>query len=682
MKNLSKFENFLKDFFGAFGDTGTFIPIALGMITICNFPPTSVFLPAGILYVISAFFYKIPVPVQPLKAVAAIALVNKVKPEIISTSAYLMSALMVIFIFLDFSKYLEKIFSKPLIRGVQFGVGMLLLRNGIELIFGKDVISVLSFQDSKFNVFSFGPPTLSLFLPTFDNLLTAFLILIIPQIPLTFGNSIVATSNLAKEYFGERAKKVNHNNLAKTIAIGNFFAGLLSGIPLCHGSGGLTAHYRMGARTERANLIIGFTYIGIALISTEMSLYFLRKIPLFLFGLSLFFIGIFHSLLAKDLRNGKDLFIVIVMGFISILFKNLSISLIAGVALKEAFNSIFQEKKRLERTNIENRRKEEKINLFDKYNRAIKYLRISLTENCNLRCLYCMRNMNLMRLWKKDFLTNSEIFRLAKIAVSLGIEKIRLTGGEPLLREGIVELVEKISSIDNLKDLSLSTNGTLLDKYALSLRNAGLKRINISLDTLDERKFELITGRRVLRNVITGIREAMLAGFNPIKINVVVLRGVNDNELDNFIKFGQENGLIIRFIEFMPLIFYDEWRKYFVSRREIIEKISSFIDFKTHVSGSALEPAQYFNLKNGGRVGIISPVSHGFCGNCSRLRLTADGFLRGCMTYDIEIDVKTPIRSGAKDEDIAELFKKAVLLKPKKGIYNRRIKREMFQIGG
>ncbi|MEW6455480.1 MAG: GTP 3',8-cyclase MoaA [Acidobacteriota bacterium] len=695
-------KDFLRDFSGAFGDTGTFIPLALGMIIICGLSPTSVFLPAGVLYVIAGLYYKIPMPVQPLKAVAAISIVNGIKPEIISTSAYIMAALMAIFLIFDFSKYLEKIFSKPLVRGIQFGLGILLIKSGIELVFKKEIITGVLLPDVKFSGFSLGPNPLSFFFPAFDNLLTAFVILIIPQIPLTLGNSIVATSDLAKDYFGDRAKKVNHNSLAKTIGFGNFFAGMLSGMPLCHGCGGLTAHYRFGARTGRANLIIGFTFIIVALFFARMSSYFLRGIPLYVFGIALVFIGIFHSLLARDLNKGKDIFIVMIMGLITLFYKNFTLALFSGLALREALNykvyweklnnfkvSIFNRKNKSEAFKYNGSHKEERVettrHLFDRYNRAITYLRISLTENCNLKCLYCMPKQDSVKALKKDFLTNSEIYRMAKIAVSLGIEKIRLTGGEPLLREGIIELIEKISSIDNLKDLSLSTNGTLLEKYADSLRKAGLKRINISLDTLDEKKFEIITRGKKLGSVLNGIRKAKLAGLKPIKINVVVLKGINDDELENFIKFGKEYDLIVRFIEYMPIVLNEKWKKYFISREEIIQRISSFLDFRAYPYENSGDPSRYFYLESGGEAGIISPVSHGFCHNCNRLRLTADGFLRSCLTHDIEIDVKTPLRENAGDETISELFKKAVLLKPEKGIYNLReetIRRNMSQIGG
>lgn len=519
-------KDFLRDVSGAFGDTGTFIPLALGMIIICDLSPTSVFLPAGVLYIIAGLYYKIPMPVQPLKAVAAISIVNRIKPEIISTSAYIMAALMAIFLLFDFSKYLEKIFSKPLVRGIQFGLGILLIKSGIELIFKKEIISGVLLPEVKFSGFSFGPNPLSLFFPSFDDLLTAFVILIIPQIPLTLGNSIVATSDLAKEYFGDRAKKVNHNSLAKTIAFGNFFAGLVSGMPLCHGCGGLTAHYRFGARTGRANLIIGFIFIGIALIFARMSSYLLSGIPLYLFGIALIFIGVFHSLLARDLKKAKDVFIVMAMGLVTVFYKNLAIALFSGLVLREALNyrvylekmnnfikySIFNKQKKRKSIIVYNTNREgEKTftpkHLFDKFGRRITYLRISLTEHCNLKCLYCMPKQDSVKALRKNFLTNDEVYRLARIAVSLGIEKIRLTGGEPLLREGIVELVERISFIDDLKDFSLSTNGTLLEKYADSLKKAGLKRINISPDTLDEKKFEFITRGKKLDSVLNGIKK-------------------------------------------------------------------------------------------------------------------------------------------------------------------------------
>ena len=231
-------KSFLRDFSGAFGDTAIFIPLALGMIIICGLSPTSVFLPAGLLYLISGWYYKIPFPVQPLKAVAAIALVNALRPELIATTAYLMSAVMLLFLFFDFSNYLDRIFSKPIVRGIQFGLGILLITSGIRLIVKGEIVTGVALPAIEFSGFFWGSNKVSLFLPSLDDIATAFVLLLIPQIPLTLGNSMVATADLARDYFGKRAKRVTYRNLAGTISAGNLLAGLIGGMPVCHGCGG------------------------------------------------------------------------------------------------------------------------------------------------------------------------------------------------------------------------------------------------------------------------------------------------------------------------------------------------------------------------------------------------------------------------------------------------------------
>jgi SulP family sulfate permease len=325
----------MRDFTGAFGDTGIFIPLALGMIIICGLSPTAVFLPAGILYIIAGGYYKVPIPVQPLKAVAAISLVNGINPELIATTAFLMSALMLLFLLCDFSKYLGRIFTKPIVRGIQFSLGILLIKSGYNLAANGEIIKGVLLPEVTFSGFSLGPNPITFFFPSLEQITTAFVLLLIPQIPLTLGNSIVATSDLAHDYFGEKAKKVTYKNLAKTIGLGNVFAGLLSGMPLCHGCGGLTAHYRFGARTAKSNIIIGFMFLSIAIIFARVGPYLLREIPLYVFGIALIFIGVFHALLAKDMRTGKDIFLVMAMGLITLFYKNLTFALFAGLALRE-----------------------------------------------------------------------------------------------------------------------------------------------------------------------------------------------------------------------------------------------------------------------------------------------------------------------------------------------------------
>lgn len=316
----------------------------------------------------------------------------------------------------------------------------------------------------------------------------------------------------------------------------------------------------------------------------------------------------------------------------------------------------------------------------DRFGRVVSYLRISVTPQCNLRCIYCT-SMNSKNISNSGILSNQEIVRVSKVGVSLGIKKIRLTGGEPLLRKDVVELVREIVSIRELEDISLTTNGTLLKKFAEPLKEAGLKRINISLDTLDEKKFEKITNGMSFKDVMEGIEKAKEVGFEPIKINVVVMKDLNDDEIEKFVNWGIEENLTIRFIEYMPISGKENFSNIYVPMDEIIEKISHLIERESFKISSTGESSQYISIKNGNRIGVIASISHGFCEHCNRLRLTWDGFLRSCLTQDTEINVKDALR-GAKDSEIEELFKKAVLLKPEKGSFSVKLRRDMSQIGG
>jgi SulP family sulfate permease len=337
-------KGFAGDFLGAFGDTGTFIPLALGLIIICGLSPTAVFLPAGLLYIVAGYYYKIPFPVQPLKAVAAIALVNALKPELIAATAYLMSFLMVIILCFDLAKYLDRVFSKPIVRGIQCGLGLLLIRSGLTLIAKGEIVSGILLPEVPFGGITLGPYAFSIFLPSLSETALAFFLLLIPQVPLTLGNSMVATADLAQEYYGANAKKVTYRNLARTIGTGNFFAGLIMGMPLCHGCGGLTAHYRFGARTARSNLIVGIFFVFIALLFARMSPHLLSAVPLPLFGVTLLYVGISHTLLARDMRKAHDLAIIVTMGLVTLIYNNLTVSLFAGIALRETikFKSYFE----------------------------------------------------------------------------------------------------------------------------------------------------------------------------------------------------------------------------------------------------------------------------------------------------------------------------------------------------
>jgi SulP family sulfate permease len=471
-------KSWLRDFSGAYGDTGIFIPLALGMIIICGLSPTSVFLPAGLLYLISGWYYKIPFPVQPLKAVAAIALVNALRPELIATTAYLMSAVMLLFLFFDLSKYLDKIFSNPIVRGIQFGLGILLITSGIRLILKGEIITGVALPAIEFSGFFWGSNAVSLFLPTLDDIATAFVLLLIPQIPLTLGNSMVATADLAKDYFGKRAKRVTYRNLAGTISVGNLLAGLIGGMPVCHGCGGLTAHYRFGARTARANFIIGTAFIAVALLFAKMSPSFLRGIPLSVFGGSLIGVGIFHALLARDMRKKQDVALVATMGLVTLFYKNLTLALCAGLLLKEVlryrvyyerlcnFPAVLFPKGQKQEIPIpqvcKNREKAiPERPMLDTYTSNIKQLRIAVTAARHLNPLYDVSKPAPQQVSERECLSHDEVYRLSRIAVNLGIEKVRITGGEPLLRKDIVRLIQSLDSLTDVKELSLATDGIL-----------------------------------------------------------------------------------------------------------------------------------------------------------------------------------------------------------------------------
>jgi cyclic pyranopterin phosphate synthase len=264
------------------------------------------------------------------------------------------------------------------------------------------------------------------------------------------------------------------------------------------------------------------------------------------------------------------------------------------------------------------------------------------------------------------------------------MKKIRITGGEPLVRKGVVDLIRGIAAISGIEDLALSTNGLLLDRYAGELKKAGLMRLNISLDTIDPQKFEEMTGGGKVESVLSGIQAAKRAGFWPIKINTVVIRGVNDGEIEALLDFVVQEGLVLRFIEYMPLCSRGNWSEGFISCQEILERIRGRLLLDHEITASdPNEPARYFPLRGGqGMVGVISPISNSFCSRCNRLRLTADGMLRVCLPSDIEVDLKTPLRNGATDAQLAQLFVQGALLKPERGEFVGVGNRAMIQIGG
>lgn len=305
--------------------------------------------------------------------------------------------------------------------------------------------------------------------------------------------------------------------------------------------------------------------------------------------------------------------------------------------------------------------------LRDAHNRTIRDLRISVTDRCNFRCFYCLPNGEPPMARKDTILTFEEMAYIADIFVSLGIEKIRLTGGEPLLRKDIAKLAAEISRLKPaLKDLALTTNGFIFPELAEGLRTAGVDRVTISLDSLDRDKFTKMTGVDALDKVFAAIEAAKAAGFDPIKINAAVIRGHNDDEFVDFARFAREYGVSMRFIEFMPLDSGHEWsREMVVPGREIYETINAAYPLVLRDASRGSETAWKYVFADGapGEIGIIAPVTEMFCGACSRIRLTADGQIRTCLFSTTEHNLRDVVRSGATRTEIAEFIQSVVLKK-------------------
>jgi GTP 3',8-cyclase len=376
--------------------------------------------------------------------------------------------------------------------------------------------------------------------------------------------------------------------------------------------------------------------------------------------------------------------------------------------------------------------------LIDSFERTIDYLRVSVTDRCNFRCIYCMPEEGAPVAPAGDLLTNAELIRILKIAAELGMRKFRLTGGEPLIRKDIVSVVANIASLAGVDEISLTTNGYLLPELALPLAQAGLTRINISLDTLRPDRFKRIARRGRLDTVLQGIKAATDAGLCPVKINCVVMKGYNDDEVLDFAALSLDQSLDVRFIELMPINWSagdDSIRDYSIpalapgSSRNSVQlyantELATFRQSFVHtaddkilgqldasqmrrafVSTSAIQeciearygaleraevkvngPARSYKIANApGTLSFISQITNDMCVNCNRLRLTADGFLRPCLMADGEVDLRSPIRSGASDADIADLFRITVLHKPAEHRLEdglAPIGRNMSQLGG
>lgn len=305
--------------------------------------------------------------------------------------------------------------------------------------------------------------------------------------------------------------------------------------------------------------------------------------------------------------------------------------------------------------------------LRDAHNRTIRDLRISLTDRCNFRCFYCLPNGEPPMARKETLLTFEEIAYLADIFVSLGIEKIRLTGGEPLIRRDVPKLAAQLATLKpQLRDIALTTNGFDFPRHAEALRNAGVDRVTISLDSLDREKFKQITGVDALDKVYAAIDAAEQHGFSPVKINAAVIRGHNDDEFVDFARFAREQDVSMRFIEFMPLDSGHEWsREMVVPGREIFETINAVYPLVPVNVTRGSETAWKYKFADGapGEIGIIAPVTEMFCGACSRIRLTADGQIRTCLFSTTEHNLRDVLRNGATREEIVEFIESVVLKK-------------------
>jgi cyclic pyranopterin phosphate synthase len=320
--------------------------------------------------------------------------------------------------------------------------------------------------------------------------------------------------------------------------------------------------------------------------------------------------------------------------------------------------------------------------LTDSHGRILRDLRVSITDRCNFRCLYCLpeteaaqnfyrgrwaslpNSTPIKQQWvpKTHILSFEEIERVVRIAVDLGIKKIRLTGGEPLIRHNVEDLVARIAKIPGIEDLAMTTNGFLFREKARALREAGLHRISFSLDSLDRENFKKMTGRDGLNEVLEGIQLAQELGFSPVKVNAVIIRGINDHELESLAEFARERDLSFRFIEFMPLDSARAWQKEMVmSGGDILRRLQSRFELQPVASDnpSSTSKRWMFGDKRG-EIGIIAPVSEPFCGHCNRLRMTADGKIRTCLFSVAEHDLRSLLRNGNSDDEIGEWLKGVV----------------------
>ncbi len=318
--------------------------------------------------------------------------------------------------------------------------------------------------------------------------------------------------------------------------------------------------------------------------------------------------------------------------------------------------------------------------MIDSYGRRIHYARISITDLCNLRCRYCMPEEGVTKKDCGEILRIEDFVEIARVVVGIGIDKIRISGGEPLVRHGVLTLIQMIGEIPGLKDYAITTNGLLLPKYAKDLRKSGIKRVNISLDTFDEEKYRHITRGGELGRALAGIEAAMEAGFEKVKINVVLMKGFNDDEISRFADITKDRPIDVRFIELMPFAGQQEFANgKYLSGTAVLDTCKGLTEEERDDPSS---PARYFRFTGAqGRVGLIEPMSHKFCGQCNRIRITADGHVLSCLHSRNEVDLKPAL---GDEEALRDLILSAITKKPMRHhlTEGQLMERDMGKIGG
>jgi cyclic pyranopterin phosphate synthase len=324
------------------------------------------------------------------------------------------------------------------------------------------------------------------------------------------------------------------------------------------------------------------------------------------------------------------------------------------------------------------------MQLIDQWQRHLNYLRVSITDRCNLRCIYCRTEKNFQKLSHKEILSYEEILRIIRSAIPLGIKKVRITGGEPLVRKGVFSFLKELTALNGLEDISFTSNGVLLERYIPDIIDANIQRINISLDTLKPEKYQLITGFNQWHQVWNGLIAAHEAGIYPIKLNVVAMNGINDDEWVALAQLSQKYPFWVRFIELMPVGHSDLYNKRWVRAETIKQNIENHLGQLLPVQRKSNDgPADRYKLDSGlGEIGFIHAISYHFCQTCNRIRLTANGQIRSCLLSDKTKDIRSLIRNGCSDEKIQNCLIAAVKLKPMSHMNQETVHEQMVRIGG